>query len=103
MSLIGCRDSSISVKEISQQKIDNTVYLTGKVVHIAPFIDRAAYQIEDATGKIWVVTTQNPPEFGKSISIKGKIKYQSLSFAEQELGELYLFELEQLPIPAKEK
>lgn len=98
VSLVGCRSSLTSVAEVSQQKIDKTVSLTGKVVHVSPLIDRAAYQIEDATGKIWVVTTQNLPELGQPISIKGQIKYQSLPFAEQELGELYLVELEQLPI-----
>lgn len=102
-SLIGCGDSLISVSEISQQKVDKTVQLTGKVVHLAPLLDRTAYQIEDGTGKIWVVTTQNPPQSGKSISIKGKIQYQSLPFAQQELGELYLVELEQLPISSAEK
>ncbi len=103
LSLISCRSSLISVEEISQQNIDQTVHLTGKVVHVSPLIDRAAYQIEDATGKIWVVTTQNPPELGKSLSLKGKIQYQSLPFAKQELGELYLVELEQLPIPLDEQ
>jgi len=98
VSLVGCRSSLTSVAEVSQQKIDKTVSLTGKVVLVSPLIDRAAYQIEDATGKIWVVTTQNLPELGQPISIKGQIKYQSLPFAEQELGELYLVELEQLPI-----
>ena len=103
VSLIGCQSTLTSVEEISQQKIDKTVLLTGNVVHIAPFIERNAYQLEDATGKIWVVTTQNPPQFGELVSIKGEIKYQSLPFAEQELGEFYLFELEQLPIPGDEK
>lgn len=99
VSLVGCRSSVTSVSEIDQHKIDRIVSLTGKVVHVSPLIDRAAYQIEDATGKIWVVTTQNLPELGQPISIKGQIKYQSLPFAAQELGELYLIELEQLPIP----
>lgn len=103
VSLVSCRSSLISVEEISQQNIDQTVHLTGKVVHVSPLIDRAAYQIEDATGKIWVVTTQNPPELGKSISLKGNIQYQSLPFAKQELGELYLVELEKLPIPLDEQ
>lgn len=102
VSLIGCRADSVSVAEISQQKLNKTVYLTGKVVHIAPLIEQAAYQIEDVTGKIWVVTTQNPPQLGESIAIKGEIKYQSLPFAEQELGDLYLIELEQLSLQADE-
>ncbi|MEM7759813.1 MAG: hypothetical protein AAF298_17040 [Cyanobacteria bacterium P01_A01_bin.40] len=89
--------------EINDRKLEKTVYLAGKVVQIAPFVEHAAYQIEDATGKIWVVTTQVPPQVGESINLKGQIKYQSLPFAEQELGELYLVELEQVAIPANEK
>ena len=69
----------------------------------ADFLDRAAYQIEDATGKIWVVTTQKPPEFGQLLSIKGKLEYQSLMFAEQELGDFYVIELEQMLLPTGEK
>ncbi|MGF1590503.1 MAG: hypothetical protein ACFCU7_14930 [Pleurocapsa sp.] len=98
-SLVGCRSSLIAIEGISPQKIGKTVYLKGKVVHLAPFVDNAAYQIEDATGKIWVITTQKPPEFGQLINIKGKIEYQSLLFADQELGEFYVIELEQLPLP----
>lgn len=99
VSLVACHSSLTSVAEIDQQQIDRIVSLTGKVIHVSPLIDLAAYQIEDATGKIWVVTTQKLPELGQPISIKGQIKYQSLPFATQELGELYLVELEQLPIP----
>ncbi len=97
--LVGCRSPLISIAGISASKIGKTVYLTGKVVHLAPLVDRAAYQVEDATGKIWVVTTQEPPELGQLINIKGKIEYQSLLFAEQELGEFYVIELEQLSLP----
>ena len=95
-SLVSCQTSLIAIEEVSQQKTGKTVHLNGKVVHLAPFVDNAAYQIEDATGKIWVVTNQTQPKIGQQISIKGKIAYQSLPFAEQELGDFYLIELEQL-------
>jgi len=95
-SLFGCQTPLIVVEEISAKKVDKTVYLTGKVVHQAPFLDNAAYQLEDDTGKIWVVTTQNPPRLNQKINIKGKIQYQSLPFAQQELGDFYVVELEQL-------
>lgn len=101
-TLFGCRTSSISVEDISQKKVDKTVYLTGKVVHISPFIDYAAYQLEDATGKTWVVTAQKSPVLGQQINLKGKIKYQSFPFAEQELGDFYVVELEQLPLLSDE-
>ncbi|MBE9047370.1 hypothetical protein IQ255_23715 [Pleurocapsales cyanobacterium LEGE 10410] len=99
-SLIGCQASLISVEEIAPKKVGRTIYLTGKVVHLAPFIDRAAYQIEDATGKIWIVTDQDLPQLNRQISIKGKVEYQSLPVAEQELGDFYVVELEQLESPS---
>jgi hypothetical protein len=96
LGLFGCRSSLIMIEEVSPQKVGKTVYLTGKVVHLAPFIGNGAYQMEDETGKIWVVTTQTLPQWNQQIKIKGKIEYQSLPFAQQELGDFYLVELEQL-------
>lgn len=95
-SLVSCKTPSISVEQISEKHIGKTVYVTGNVVHLAPFVDNAAYQLEDATGKVWVVTPHVNPKLGQQITIKGRIEYQSLPFAEQELGDLYLVELEHL-------
>lgn len=95
-SLIGCRASIISIGQISEKQIGKTVYLTGRVVHLAPLIDHAAYKIEDTRGRIWVVTPRKLPKLGQQINIKGKIEYQSLPFAQQELGDFYVVELEQL-------
>lgn len=93
-TLVGCRSPLIAVKAVSPQEVGKTVYLSGKVVHLAPFLGNGAYQLEDATGKIWVVTTQILPQRNQQINLKGKIAYQSLPLAEQELGEFYLVELE---------
>lgn len=98
-SLTGCQTSPISIAKISEKRIGRNVYITGKVVHLAPFVDRAAYKVEDATGKIWVVTDNTPPPLDRLIHFKGTIKYQSLPFAEQELGDFYLIESEQLESP----
>ena len=103
-SLIGCKPSLISPSLISidgvfQKKAGKSVYLTGKVTHLAPFVDLAAYQIEDQTGNVWVVTSETPPKVGKMVTIKGKIEYQSLPFDQQELGGFYLVELQQLATP----
>lgn len=95
---IGCRTSRLSLAEISRDRVGKTAILTGKVVRLAPLVDNTAYQIKDSTGKIWVVTTQSPPQLDKQIEIKGKIEYQSLPFADRELGEFYIVELEQLPL-----
>jgi hypothetical protein len=96
LGLVGCRSPLIMIEEVTQ-KVGKTVYLTGKVVHLAPFIGNGAYQMEDGTGKIWVVTSHALPQANQQIKIKGKIEYQSLPFAQQELGDFYLVELEKLP------
>ncbi|MGD1921516.1 MAG: hypothetical protein ACFCAD_23065 [Pleurocapsa sp.] len=101
-SLIGCEPSQIYIEQISARKEGKTVNLTGKVVHLAPFVDNSAYQIEDLTGRAWVVTTKKPPKIGQQISIQGKIEYQSLPFAEQELGDFYIVELKQLELAIAE-
>ena len=102
LSLAGCQTPSISVADISPKKIGRTVYLTGTVVQIAPLIDNAAYQLKDNTGKIWVVTSHNSPQLNQLIKIEGKIEHQSLPFAERELGDFYIVELEQLrPVESK--
>ena len=95
-SLVSCKTSFISVDKISDKHIGKIVYVKGRIVHLAPFVDNAAYQLEDVTGKVWVVTSQANPKLGQQITIKGRIEYQSLPFAEQELGDLYLVELEHL-------
>ena len=95
-SLVGCRASLIAIKDISPKKVGKTVYLEGEVVHLAPLVDRTAYQLEDPTGTIWIVTATEPPKQGQQINVEGKIQYQSLPFAQQELGDFYLVELERL-------
>jgi hypothetical protein len=93
-TLVGCRSPLIMVEAVSALKVGKTVYLTGKVVHLAPFLGNGAYQLQDGTGNIWVVTHQTLPQKNQQINLKGKIAYQSLPLAEQELGEFYLVELE---------
>jgi len=97
-SLIGCEPSTTSIAQIPAKKSGKNVYITGKVVHIAPLLNNAAYQVEDATGKIWVVTENKPPQLGQKVNLKSKIEYQSLPFAGGDLGDFYLIELEQLPL-----
>ncbi|MFK0735637.1 MAG: hypothetical protein ACFKPT_13050 [Gloeotrichia echinulata GP01] len=75
-------------------KPDNqdTVYIQGKVEKQVPLIKKWAYQINDSTGKIWVVTNQNNVGEGKQIVIKGKVRYQSIPLAGKEFGEVYVEE-----------
>lgn len=84
-----------------QQNGDSIVYLKGKVGRGAPFLGSGAYQLQDPTGTVWVLTDESLPSQGDEVLIKGQVEYQSIPFGEQELGEFYLVELEQLERQAK--
>lgn len=81
------------IRELKPPQDDNnaTVYIQGKVERQVSLIQRQAYQINDSTGKIWVITNQNLQE-GDDVVIKGQIRYQSIPLAGKEYGEVYLEE-----------
>lgn len=97
-SMVMVRDVPITpISELQQARDANsTVYLKGTVRSLAPFLEGGAYQLQDATGSIWVVTEHTLPAQGETIKIKGNITYQSIPVAGKELGEIYIKEIEQL-------
>ena len=82
-----------------KRQVDTEVYLRGNVENRAPFVGNAAYQLQDATGSIWILTKQALPQLGDELLLKGKVRYQSIKLkdlADQDLGEVYVEEIEQL-------
>ncbi|YAF96727.1 MAG: hypothetical protein AB3A66_03365 [Nodularia sp. CChRGM 3473] len=69
-----------------------TVYIQGKVEKQVPLVKQWAYQINDSTGKIWVVTNQPNLKEGEQVVIKGHVRFQSIPLAGQEFGEVYIEE-----------
>ena len=81
------------IREIKpQQNKQTTVYIQGKVEKRVPLVKRWVYQINDSTGRIWVVTKQSSLKEGAEVVIKGKVRYQSIPLANQEFGEVYIEE-----------
>ncbi len=83
----------------TENKIDNQVYLKGTVESRAPFLETGAYELTDNTGSIWILTTTELPKIGAEITIKGKIRYQSIvvpQFGNQDVGDFYVEELERI-------
>jgi len=89
-----------SISDIQQKRqVDSEVYLRGKVENRAPFVGNAAYQLQDGTGTIWVLTNQALPQLGDEVLLKGEVRYKSITLKElagKDLGEVYVEELEQL-------
>lgn len=76
----------------AQQQGGKTLYVQGKVEKRVPLLNRYAYQINDSTGKIWVVTNQTGLRQGAQVVIKGRVRYQSIPLGDKEYGEVYIDE-----------
>ncbi|MDV3001306.1 MAG: hypothetical protein N5P05_002912 [Chroococcopsis gigantea SAG 12.99] len=90
----------ISIEVLTGKPKGAVVYIQGKVTDYAPFLNGGAYLVEDASGQIWIRTKGTPPKVGQSILVKGKIDYQSINVASQDIGGAYVDELEQLQVVA---
>jgi len=75
-----------------QQKMDRVVYIRGNVVRQVPLIQKQAYEIQDRTGSIWIVTQKQAPKSGEAVLVKGKVRYQQISSGNKSLGEIYIEE-----------
>jgi len=79
------------------------VYLQGKTGDRAPFVGSGAYELQDATGKIWVITSQPLPQPGERVLLKGQVQYKNISAGGKEVGEVYIQEREQIERQPVEK
>lgn len=86
-----------NVNEIKQQsQVNSTVYLKGEVGKLIPFLDKRAYELEDETGTITIVTKNPFPKQKQQIVIQGKVMYKSVPAGGQEFGEFYIEEQKRL-------
>lgn len=53
---------------------DKEVKLSGSVVDSYSFVGNGAYQIEDKTGKLWVVSNRGVSRKGAQVSVKGTVR-----------------------------
>ncbi|MDY6936808.1 MAG: DNA-binding protein [Cyanobacteriota bacterium] len=88
-------------KVVENRKEGRGVYLQGTIAQTAPFLDNGAYQLQDETGTIWVVTPRELPESGKEVLIRGTVRYHSIPIGDREFGELYIEEKKQLELETK--
>lgn len=61
------------------------VVLVGRVTDSYGVLDKGAYELDDGTGRIWVVTTRGVPGRGARVGAKGHI-YTGFSFGGRSFG-----------------
>ena len=75
MGLAGCRETTVARLLAEPERWRNKdVGLVGNVVQSASVLGRGAYQLDDGTGMIWVVSTHGVPREGARVAVKGELK-----------------------------
>lgn len=73
--LAGCEQKKINEILADPQRYANReVGVTGNVVRSVSVLGKGAYQVDDGTGKLWVISDKGVPREGARVGVKGKIR-----------------------------
>lgn len=79
------------VKDIEQKSPHFSVHVKGKITAIAPFASGLrAFEVQDETGRIWIVTKEKVPSKGSAVVVKGTVRHKKISIAGQDQSTVYL-------------
>ena len=53
---------------------DREVKLSGSVTDSYSFVGQGAYQLDDTTGKLWIVSNRGVPRRGARVTVKGTVR-----------------------------
>jgi hypothetical protein len=69
---------------------DSIVTIKGTVGDRVPILDGTVYEIQDSTGKIWVLSKKPPPPQGEELIVTGTLRFKSIPINKQEQGSVYV-------------
>ena len=92
MLLAGCKDERTKVSSIlgrTNDFVNREVVVEGEVTktHAADLViaEAGVYQVDDGTGKIWVLTKNGVPKEGQTVVVKGTVS-SGLQLAGESFG-----------------
>jgi hypothetical protein len=75
LGLVACRETTINQLLAEPNRYhDQEVGLRGNVIKSASVLGTGAYQLDDGTGTIWIVSKKGVPRQGARVAVKGKVK-----------------------------
>jgi hypothetical protein len=78
--VLGLGSTACATRTINQVLADPTRYrdrqvkLQGSVVNSFSAVGTGAYELEDRTGRLWIVSNQGVPRRGASVSVRGTVR-----------------------------
>lgn len=82
----------IAIRDVQTVKVlrDRSVSVEGRVGDRVPLIGTQVYQLQDATGNLWVVSSDTELKPGESVRIRGRVRFESIVLEGEEHGAIYL-------------
>ena len=75
LAVTGCEQKTINeIKADPGRYANRDVSIDGKVTRSFSILGRGAYEIDDGTGKLWIVSEKGVPREGSRVVVKGKIR-----------------------------
>ena len=75
LAMAGCEQKAINqIKAEPNRYANHEVAVVGTVTRSYSILGKGAYEIEDGTGKLWVVSDKGVPREGARVIAKGKIR-----------------------------
>jgi len=73
--MIGCEQKTINEIRANPSKYANKeVSVAGNVTRSYSVLGRGAYEVDDGTGKLWIVSEKGVPREGARVVVKGTIR-----------------------------
>lgn len=85
-----------SIQQVTAQSSGEPAQVGGVVQKQIPLLEQWLYQIEDASGNLWILTETPPPAVGTQITLKAEIQYEPILMGGVDIGEHYGLEIERL-------
>jgi len=74
LTLVACRTTINQLLAEPGKYANQEVTVGGEVVKSVSLLGRGAYQIDDGTGRLWVVTKSGAPRQGARVAVKGRVR-----------------------------
>ncbi|MDB9527602.1 hypothetical protein PN498_16520 [Oscillatoria sp. CS-180] len=91
-SLAQLTQSTVTIENLSSDQVSQTIQVEGTVLKQAPLLEGVLYQIEDATGQLWILSSESLPDVGASLRVRGVLQYEPIVISGADIGEYYLQE-----------
>ncbi|MEB3268379.1 MAG: hypothetical protein VKJ09_07560 [Leptolyngbya sp.] len=102
LPLAQLHEPPVAVETLPEATVGQGFTVEGLVTQVAPLGTGAVYELQDATGGIWILAAE-APSVGATVRVQGQLSYETILVGGQDRGEHYLQEQQRtLVAPAED-